>query len=88
MGGVSLELSRELLLSACTDASLFFSADIGQVSPGRAGAEGDSTEPRWGGLTGLPGCQAPGGCLQSSTYFVLTSCFKIKLSTRMSTYCL
>lgn len=37
MGGVGLELSRELLPSACTGASLFFSADIRQ--PPLAGQE-------------------------------------------------
>lgn len=52
MGGAGLELSREPLPSACTDASLFFSA-ARRAAPGRAGAEGSSTEARWGGLTGL-----------------------------------
>lgn len=31
MGGGGLELSRELLPSACTDTTLFFSADIEQL---------------------------------------------------------
>lgn len=83
--GVDLELSRELLPSPCTDASLFFRANIGQLP--LSGQELRAAGLRQGGVVPL-------GFLDAEHhqgivfYFVLTSCFKIKLSTIMLTYCL
>lgn len=85
MGGGGLELSRELLPSACTDTSLFFSADIGQLPLAVQELRAVWLSQGRVVLLGFLDAKHQQGFV---FYFVLTSCFKIKLSTITSTYCL